>query len=448
MPFEPLRFLHAANARLDHPFAEAPSLPQRVAASIVDATVRSFGRLIAAALEERVDFLLLGGNTFIEADRSLPARVALLEGVRRLAMDKIPVYIAPGLLDPIEAWRAIADLPANVVLLDPSRPAGACFKRDSKTAAVLCHGARSPLRRASRTSPRALRGETERRAPFVIGVAGQSIGQESPGPNPRPLEHEQPPQAAGDLQASDLAPTPGSLLHAPVDYLACGGGGSRRTTSDPQMIAHDPGPLQGIGFHEAGCCGATRVDVDADGTVRCEFVPTACVRWERFVIDVSPAAPTADFLGSARALLESVCWEPEEEAGIIEWVLRGDSAGLEPFGDEAERRRLAAELGALGCGPDGGEAVCHRVVFAARRPTDGGPGSDPLCADFSEALAQWRSDVPGLVVDGLAAARGVDDVWRLRLAELAADLSPEPIGGAARRIGARIIGRALEGSRP
>jgi hypothetical protein len=69
-----------------------------------------------------VDFLLLSGNIFIEADRSLRARLRLLKGFHRLDEQNIHVFVLPGDADPPEAWRAIPELPENVTVCYSSSP--------------------------------------------------------------------------------------------------------------------------------------------------------------------------------------------------------------------------------------------------------------------------------------------------------------------------------------
>ena len=64
---------------------------------------------------------------------------------------------------------------------------------------------------------------------------------------------------------------------SPVDYLAFGSGRARRTFAKRKGIAHDPGSVQGNHPREAGPRGATFVNIEADGTVSCDFVPTASV---------------------------------------------------------------------------------------------------------------------------------------------------------------------------
>ena len=124
MAFEPQRFIHAANVRLDVPVSvqTAESLTDELRFAFEDATLHAFEEVIEASIRLDVDFLLLSGNVFIEADRSLRARLTLLKSVRRLAEHEIQVYVLPGDSDPPEAWRAIPEMPDNVVVCYSSNP--------------------------------------------------------------------------------------------------------------------------------------------------------------------------------------------------------------------------------------------------------------------------------------------------------------------------------------
>src|SRR5271167_2873329 len=132
MAFAPLRFLHAADAHLDQAIGEIPRLPPRLASIVQDATRAAFDRCIALAIDHEVDFVLLAGNTFVEGDQSLSARLSLLDAFEQLDRAGIGALILPGPLDSLEAWRRISDLPDNVTLL-ASGPKGVVpVKRDDK----------------------------------------------------------------------------------------------------------------------------------------------------------------------------------------------------------------------------------------------------------------------------------------------------------------------------
>lgn len=124
MAFEPQRFIHAANIRLDVPVSvqTAEALTDELRFAFEDATLHAFDEVIEACVKKDVDFLLLSGNVFVEADRSLRARLALLKAMHRLDEHDIQVFVLPGDSDPPEAWRAIPEIPENVVVCYSSNP--------------------------------------------------------------------------------------------------------------------------------------------------------------------------------------------------------------------------------------------------------------------------------------------------------------------------------------
>lgn len=139
MPFEPLRFLHAANLCLDATLQCTIALPPDAQQDVEDATLNAFERVTAACIEKRVDFLLLTGNCFIERERSLRARLALRDGFRELDQHGIAVFVTPGELDPPEAWQAIPELPDNVTVCYPSNPEPVAVMRDGRVVATIAN---------------------------------------------------------------------------------------------------------------------------------------------------------------------------------------------------------------------------------------------------------------------------------------------------------------------
>lgn len=438
MPFEPLRFLHAANLRLDQAIGETYPLPSRVASIVQDASRAAFERLVGVAIERRVDFLLLAGNTFIEADRSLAARLAIVDGFEQLAQESIRVFVIPGPLDPIEAWQQIPDLPDNLTILDDSLTKPLAYKRDDKTIARIGTSSRHPLRKGSKSAQRELRSESQRPVPFSIGV----LATNSDADDARLLDDWSAGQEGNFLSTPENELATGSLnaegLDLPVDYLAFGAGRARRTFAKRKGIAHDPGSVQGANPRETGPRGATLVSVDADGTVHCDFIPTASVRWERFVIRLDSSMSRHDLLERCRSQMDEKRGDSSENAWIVEWVLLGNAAALEPF-DSAACRQFGQELNETSLLP-GTEAVVHNVVLHADAESPLVRAvEDPLHADFSEALAAGQGDLAAVLRPPLAELSGADPEWARHLQSLAAEAEAAAAHAHAQRFGWNVL---------
>lgn len=73
-----LRFVHAADLHLDSPFKGLRSAaPPPVANALYEATFRAYENIIDLCIDEEADALLVAGDVYDGADRSLRARADL-----------------------------------------------------------------------------------------------------------------------------------------------------------------------------------------------------------------------------------------------------------------------------------------------------------------------------------------------------------------------------------
>ncbi len=79
-----LRFIHAADLHLDSPFTGIKSTNENISRHLCDATFNAYKNIIDLCLVEKVDALLLAGDLYDGADRSLRAQLALVDGLNRL----------------------------------------------------------------------------------------------------------------------------------------------------------------------------------------------------------------------------------------------------------------------------------------------------------------------------------------------------------------------------
>ena len=80
-----LRFIHAADLHLDSPFTGIKAAaPENVATALYSATFDSYNNIIDLCITEQVDALLVAGDIYDGADRSLRAQRAFIDGLRSL----------------------------------------------------------------------------------------------------------------------------------------------------------------------------------------------------------------------------------------------------------------------------------------------------------------------------------------------------------------------------
>ena len=124
-----LRLLHAANARLDVPIRGVGPVAGPIRRSLEDASLVAFDRLVEQAIDREVDAVLLGGNSFRIADRSLRARLRVEQGLAMLSEAGIATVASCGPLDPPSAWYDLA-LPEDVSILTDRDPDAELTIRD------------------------------------------------------------------------------------------------------------------------------------------------------------------------------------------------------------------------------------------------------------------------------------------------------------------------------
>jgi len=446
MPCPPLRFLHAANVLLDVPVwvpgirsdrlqpvkrpAEAGHYEHPCEVAAV-ATRMAFRNIVQECLDRDVDFLLLCGDTFVEADRSLAARVALRDGLERLDAAGVPVFVLPGTHDPIDAWRAIPDLPESVTVFDDSDDPVE-VTRDGAVIAIVGPDSRDVVRNSCRTN-----GE-----PYDINFARQPHN----------------PIRIGLRYVSETEHPPSQL-----DYLALGGAMPTVEWQLPAGIVHHPGAPQPLSPQEPnGSC--TLVEVDESRAFELTPLPTAPIRFEHLKKTIDEGDTADNLLQTLPGQLALRPAVDGEQVRCVVWTVDvADAAGI---GSESgsfrhgggplwaalqspdSRRELERAL--RRDADDGVPAVVHHMELA--RSTGDAAPADGLVADFEQAFAEtWRklpaSDpaeaepklAASATLDGIA--RRLDEVasqrpeWKPRLDRLASRLSASAVVASARHAG-------------
>ena len=102
-----LRFVHTADLHLDSPFSGLrAAAPDEVSSTLRRATFDVFDNIVDLCIEERVDALLVAGDVYDGADRSLRAQLKFVDGLRRLDEAGIRSFICHGNHDPLDGWEA------------------------------------------------------------------------------------------------------------------------------------------------------------------------------------------------------------------------------------------------------------------------------------------------------------------------------------------------------
>ena len=270
------RFVHAADLHIDSPFSGIGDVDGRVATRLREATYEAFQNLVDLCISTDADFLVIAGDVYDGADRSVRAQLRFRDGLSRLADKRIQTFVVHGNHDPLDGWQSSISWPDGVHIFGAT-PEWKNIEKNGEVVAAV-QGMSYPTREV--TDNLALQFSPPRSGSiFAIGLLHANVGANSAHKNYAPCTVE-------DLSASG------------IDYWALGHVHTRQTLKRAAPVIAYPGNTQGRHPNETGARGALVVDVDPSGASKTEFVPLDVVRWEHSEVDIS-SLETIDGLDSA-----------------------------------------------------------------------------------------------------------------------------------------------------
>ena len=302
-----LRFVHTGDLHLDSPFQGiAQAAPERIVAALRDATLRSWERIVGLAIDQRVDAVLVAGDVFEGANRTLRGQVAFRDGLVRLANEAIPSFVVTGNHDPLNGWEPAVTWPDLAFRFGSEGVATRPILRDGVEVARV-HGISYQVRDVTANLAATFRREPDET--FAVGLLHANVG--------------------GIEGYGNYAPCSMSdLVTSGMDYWALGHihhHGVLRASAPTVVYCGNP---QGRDPGEADPRGCYLVEVDEAGTVRPEFRAMDVVRWQRLTVAID-GIETADELVEAisTALEQAVDAAGRSIVAIVTLAGRGPQHG-------------------------------------------------------------------------------------------------------------------------
>ncbi|NRF92801.1 metallophosphoesterase [Paenibacillus frigoriresistens] len=299
-----LRFMHAADLHLDSPFKGMSALPERVRERIRESTFEALKELVALAIHEQVDFVLISGDVYDLSDRSLRAQIRFQKALEQLAEQGIPTYIIHGNHDPEDGRAAKLDWPAAVHFFACDQVETISVEKPHRGVIAQIHGI--SYRSSAVTENLAVKFRAGQENVCQIGLLHTNVD--------------------GDPGHDNYAPcSKQDLLEAGMSYWALGHVHTRSVLHQQPAIVY-PGNLQGRSIRETGPRGCYIVDMGEDGRAETTFHALDQVRWflERLsVAGIQTEQELKDRLGEQ---LERIRAEADGRAAVVRLVLEGRSA--------------------------------------------------------------------------------------------------------------------------
>ena len=260
-----IRFVHAADLHLDSPFRGIRSeAPDYVRAVLTNATFSAYRNIIDLCLREKVDALLVAGDIYDGADRSLRAQLKFRDGLEQLDSAGIRSFVCHGNHDPLNGWEARLTMPPGCVRFGAEMTSEPVFPDAPERAMV--YGISYPKREVLESLTHHFQDVPA--GDFNIGLLHANVGSNT-GHDP-------------------YAPcTVADLSDAPINYWALGHVHTRNVLRDQYPTIVYPGNPQGRHVNEAGERGVYMVEVDDSGNVAMDFRPVDVVRWESRTLDIA-----------------------------------------------------------------------------------------------------------------------------------------------------------------
>ena len=296
-----LRFVHAADLHLDSPFKGLREVaPDHVAQALHNATFQAYENIIKLCITEKVDALLVAGDIFDSADRSLRAQLRFAEGLRTLDKAGIRSFVCHGNHDPLDGWEARLDYPESCQRFGEEFEAVPVFEADPGRAVI--HGISYPRREVTENLVSRLGRVTP--GPFSIGLLHTNVGND-PGHAPYA------PCSLDDLRQSG------------IDYWALGHIHTRQILHERDPAVVYPGNPQGRHLNETGARGVYLVDVDDGDNIRPEFRAVDSIRWERLAVDIAAQETEQDLLDALHEGMQGALDAAADRPVVVRVTLYG-----------------------------------------------------------------------------------------------------------------------------
>lgn len=315
-----LKFIHAADLHIESPYRGISNMNSELGERLIKLGFKAFDNLVETCIKNKIDFLLIAGDSFDSANVSLSAQYRFIRGLQKLDEKNIPVYIVCGNHDPLTSWIQSINLPKNVHVFPGNEVSKVDFQKGGE---VLAHIFGVSFEEKEENRPLAEQFKVEDHTIFSVGLLhGTFAGMEHKNPY-CPISMEQ-------LQRSGM------------HYWGLGHIHKREIVNDHKPTVIYSGNLQGRHFNETGEKGAYLVEVDEKNNAKPTFTPLSEVVFlrEELILEED------DTIVSTTNKIEELKSQLIDEHGVVmlRLTLKGNTAAFSDLSDVHELQELIETL--------------------------------------------------------------------------------------------------------
>ncbi|MCD6568156.1 MAG: DNA repair exonuclease [Dehalococcoidia bacterium] len=296
-----IRFVHCADLHIDSPFQGISAIDPGLGKMLRHSTYQAFNNIVDLAIREKVDCVLISGDIYDSADKSLRAQLKFRDGLNRLSNEGISTFIVCGNHDPLNGWSATLEWPKNVFPFPGDRVQCWPLQRNGEIIAQI-YGI--SFTKGDISENLALKFPRVDESVPCIGLLHTNIGANT-----------------GHMPYSPC--TVEDLSTRGMDYWALGHIHAHTIlkTSNPAIVY--PGCSQSRHPGESGEKGCCLVALESGTDPDIQFIPTDIIRHKSDVMDITNYITIDDVISSIEKKCEEIVTDMGERHAIIRLSLIG-----------------------------------------------------------------------------------------------------------------------------
>ena len=296
-----VRFIHCADLHIDTPFKGLSEVHPELREILYQSTYRSFQNIIDLAIREEVDCVLIAGDIFDSANKSLHAQIKFRNGLKRISDAGIPSFVVHGNHDPLDSWSASLEWPEPVTIFGGE---GVTHHPLIREGHVIARIFGISFSERAITDNLSLRFENHDHEIPAIGLLHSNVGKNT--------GHE--PYAPASIK---------DLSSRGMDHWSLGHVHNHLILKEAHPVIVYPGSAQATDPRETGPRGCCLVTLYPDGSCQTRFVPTDVVRYISDHLDISQASTHDDVIHAIKERCEGIADGMDRRHAVIRLSLTG-----------------------------------------------------------------------------------------------------------------------------
>jgi len=295
------KFIHCSDLHIDSPFKGFSSVGNSLVEVLRKSTCQAFQNIVELALKEKVEAVLIAGDIYDGAEKSLEAQLKFRHGLQKLSDKGIDTFIVHGNHDPLDGWSASLEWPERVHVFSGTQMECLPVERNGVVKAYV-HGISYPKRDVTENlSKKFSRGNGEG---FAIGLLHSNVGHQSGHDNYAPCSMD-------------------DLIAAKMDYWALGHIHRFCVLRESNPAVVYSGNSQARHMRESGEKGCCLVTLNKNTVPLIQFTPVDAVRYIQGEVDLSGTITLEEVIHAVRSKCEDFADQIKQRDLFIDLSLNG-----------------------------------------------------------------------------------------------------------------------------